>query len=334
VLFALFLLLAAPAPAQNAPVSLRVLVQNIYGRREKDCEARYRALAEHVLAANPPFDLVAFNEHWKVPLDPYYTCDADVLTRAMENDGRYAGAGKSVQHVPRGSGISVSGGDSIFTLRRITKTTSGAFSNSNRFPKSGYVLARTEVAPGVSVDFWDAHFEALSDKCSDSCRAKQGKEFAAAIKKEASGNPVLLVGDYNTGGPLSKSEKPPYAGNGGYDDLMKVLGSPVDVWLELGSGLGYTYDCGTNHTQQCTERERIDYVLVPDSPAASYALVPKSIAIVKWTTPAGNEISDHYGLDATLELVRKSRGASVFSKEIDAFSARLSSLKPRFDGRE
>src|SRR5579859_4876487 len=133
-----------PARAAEAPVAtLRVLVQNIYGRRERDCESRYKALAARILAASPPYDVVALNEHWRVPLDHWVTCDADVLTKALESDGRYAGPGKSVQHVPAASGLlQVSGGDSIFTLRRIASSDSARFSNSKEIPLSGWVRAR------------------------------------------------------------------------------------------------------------------------------------------------------------------------------------------------
>lgn len=333
-LFCVLLLAATSLPARAT--TIRVLVQNIYGRREKDCTARYRALAAHILSASPPYDLIALNEHWKVPLDPYYTCDADVLTKAIEADGRYAGAGKSVQHQPSAHGVQVSGGDSIFTLHRITASRSGKFSNSNRFPLSGWLLTRVELAPGLSVDFTDAHFESSGDGCSDACRAKQGAEWAAAIRNFDAGSagPALLVGDLNTGGPLTSSEKPPYSGNGGYDALMKTLGAPLDVWLSLGKGNGYTYDCANNHAQKCTERERIDYVLLPPPVAAArFALAPVSIDIVRWRTPAGGEISDHFGLDATLEI----RPAAVPSPVLAADAAKAAALlpdlaAPPFDG--
>lgn len=350
----LFLPLTSRAAAADRPVAaIRVLVQNIYGRREKDCKARYRALAAHILAASPPYDIVALNEHWKVPLDPWFTCDADVLTRALEADGRYAGPARSARHLPRAAGpLQVSGGDSIFTLRTITDVESARFSNSNNIPLSGFVRARVELSPGVSVDFWDAHFEASSDGCSDACRLAQARELAGALERrqqasQAAGDasPVLLVGDFNTGGPLSAAQKPPYSGNGGYDDVMAALGRPRDAWLELvGSGGpdGYTYDCATDHAQSCTERERIDYVLVPESPkvlapSASYVLEPRSIRVVRWKTPAGGDISDHYGLDATLDVVVRPAAAapSRLGPGYSRLKAALDGGGPavRFDGR-
>jgi len=338
--FLLLGLLLAPLTVNAEPpaATIRVLVQNIYGRREKNCEERYRALAAHILAASPPYDIVAFNEHLRVPLDPYFSCNADVLTRAMESDGRYAGAGKSVRHLPKASGLNVSGGDSVFTLHKIVATRSKRFSNSKDFPLSGYVLARVELRPGLTVDFWDAHPEAGSDGCDDACRVTQGAEFAAAIEAErGSKNPVLLVGDFNTGGPLTRGAKPPYPGNGGYDQIMERLGRPRDLWLEFGAGEGFTFDCLNNKTAEtCSYQERIDYVLVPESPkildgASRYVLAPSAIAVVRWQTPSGTDVSDHYGLDATLEL--RARPAPLGSA-LQALGLSLEqAAPPSFDGR-
>ena len=306
---------AQPAPAQGELArTVRVLVHNIYGRREADCQERYKALAAHILAAEPPFDVVALNEHWKVPIDRWFTCDADVLTRAIESDGRYAGAGRSVQHLPSGGPLEVSGGDSIFTRYRITATSQGKFAG-RKFPLSGFALARVELGPGAALDVWGVHLEAGSDGCDRGCRRRQLADFAAAVKRGKSKNPVLLVGDFNIGGPLSASEKPPYSGNAGYEDIMDAFKSPRDLWLESGDGAeGFTYDCATNPLGKCGYRERIDYVFLPGDPAfqsasSEFILAPRAVSVVRWKTPAGIFVSDHYGLDATLEL-RRRPGAS------------------------
>lgn len=168
--------------------AVRVLVQNIYGRDEKECRERYKALAAKILAADPPFDVVAFQEHWKPPLG-ILACDASVLTKAMEADGRYAGAGRSIKHLPSTTdALQVAGGVSIFTRHRIVDAYQNRFVNSTDMPLSGYAMAR-----------------------------------------------------------------------------MDAMNDPRDLWLELGKGDGFTYDCSSNNAvEPCRYRERIDYILLPE----------------------------------------------------------------------
>jgi endonuclease/exonuclease/phosphatase family metal-dependent hydrolase len=320
----------------DLPVAaIRVLVQNIYGRREKDCEARYKAIAKEVLSASPAYDIVAFQEHWRVPYDPYFTCDADALTKAMEADGRYKGKGKSIRHLPKGSGLEVSGGDSIFTLGTITTSFDNKFVNGRSVPLSGYALARVEVAPGIEVDFWNVHLEAGSDGCDDDCRWEQATDFGLDVQifsgpsTEQKGVPVIIAGDFNTGGPLAKGDKPPFPGNGGYDKVLDALDKPRDLWTELGSGDAYTYDCQNNATQSCKSRERIDYVLLPEDdgildPKSEHVLKPTALSVVRWKTDKGNPVSDHYGLDATFEVwKRPAKERSVLSKRFKALALSL-----------
>ncbi len=313
----LALTLAVPGFA-GEPGQFRVLVQNVYGRREKDCSARQLALAAHILAAEPPYDAVIFNEHWRVPGDPLFTCDADGLTRALEADGRYAGKGRSFRHQPAAGRFEIAGGNSIFTRHLIMAARSAKFRNGRSFPLSGYSLARIEIEPATVVDLWAVHLEAGSDGCDDACRLAQARALAADLEawsgtgRGAPGAPVVVAGDFNTGGPMAPSDKPPYQGNGGYGDLRTVLREPRDLGLELsGGGEGFTYDCLNNRTApSCKYRERIDFVFLPEAPEilradATHVLVPVKIEVVRWKTPAGLDISDHYGLDAVFELRKK-----------------------------
>lgn len=303
------ILLLAPALGSRAdegtvaPRQVRVLVQNVYGRREKNCEDRYRELAGRILSAAPAYDVIVLQEHWRVPHDRWFTCDADVLTRAIESDGRYAGTGRSERQKPGArSKLELAGGNSVFTLHRISETGSAAFSNARRIPLSGWLRTRVDLGGGAAFEVWNVHLEAGSDGCDDACRAVQAGELAAAMKAAPATVPVLIAGDFNTGGPLARGDQAPYPGNGGYDAMLASLGSPVDLWLAHGTGDGATYDCAANSITNCSYRERIDYALLPDAPSSALMLVPKTVEVVRWTTPAGGDVSDHYGLDATLEL--------------------------------
>jgi endonuclease/exonuclease/phosphatase family metal-dependent hydrolase len=191
---------------------------------------------------------------------------------------------------------------------------------------------RTEIAirPGVTLDFWSTHFESGSDGCDEGCHHTQSRELAKAISawsglnafKGQIGNPVLIAGDLNMGGPISVEERNlhlqnpiryPYTGNPGYESLIRSLFSTRDLWLEAHPHLdlqheGYTYDAFTNPLAYDSGRERIDYLLSPSEipfHVTPYQLRARSMDVVRWKTDAGNPISDHYGLDATIEIVRK-----------------------------
>lgn len=312
------LLAAAPARAET----VRVLVHNLWGRDEADCAERYKALAANILAASPPYDVVALQEDWKVPGN-IKACDPENLTKALEAGGTYAGKGRSIRHLPRTQdALQIAGGVSVFTRHEIVDAYENRFVNSTDFPLSGYALARVKLASGAEIDVWDAHLEAGSDGCDDDCRWEGATDFGSEVElfsglpeKGKTGNPVLIVGDLNTGGPMTKKEKPPYSGNGGYANVMDALGNPRDLWLELGSGDGYTYDCKANNTvEKCDYRERIDYVLLPESkrilsPKSENVLVPLKVEVVRWKTAKGQNVSDHFGLDATFEIRKRPAAA-------------------------
>jgi endonuclease/exonuclease/phosphatase family metal-dependent hydrolase len=336
----LLLLLAALLGSRTSPAqeqvlaTIRVLHHNIYGRDKAHCKDRYRALADHVLQANPPYDIVSLNEHWNSTLGDAVgeTCDSDVLKDALHADGRYADDGsidRSRMSYPNASLLQLGGGNSLVTNRRITHFEAHTFDNSNRFPVAGYMRSEIEIAPGISVDFWTTHLESGSDGCGEKCHERELAQLAKSLALHASGNPytlggnpVLIAGDFNIGGPDSidalaqhdaDPRDHPFEGNPGYDFIRNYLSGPRDLWLEAhpqmrDSNDAYTYDIGTNPLAYDSGRERIDYLLAPTDPRfvrSELTVRVKSMEIVRWKTADGTPVSDHYGLDATLEIVRR-----------------------------
>lgn len=332
-----------PTAAQAAPRSeLRVLLQNIYGRSEKSCEERFQAIARKIHEADPPYDIVVFNEHWKVRDFGRMACDADVLTRAMRAPGRYR---QALLHRPKSEALwQMSGGNSIFSLHPLREIHSFQFTEKLQFPVSGATLARVSLPDDREIDVWFTHIEAGSDGCDDFCRLGQVDELASAVAafREAE-IPVLIAGDFNTGGPMSYEQlvnakqaletarreasdggrlvwypklesdlkaHREYAGNAGYFDLLETLGDPMDLWLwthprpgREGLFAGATYDCDRNNLLSCSYRERIDYLFaVPPKSSGAPAIVPSKVDVVRWKSPSGLDVSDHYGLDARLMI--------------------------------
>jgi endonuclease/exonuclease/phosphatase family metal-dependent hydrolase len=304
------LLAALSALASDDSITIRVLHQNVYGRNAANCAERHLTLARKILEADPPFDVVSLNEHWSVPFANPISCPARHLRDAILQDARYRdapGVTRSKRHYPRANvALTVSGGLAIFTPHEIVEHRDWAFGNSNLIPLSGYMLSRVKLPNGVQLDVWTTHLQAASDRCDDGCRGEEISELASAVAREAGERPTLILGDFNTGGPVAIDEKPPYAGNGGYDRILAALRGSRDLWLEAFPfrvpGVNpFTVDCVTNRLNgDCAYRERIDYAFVP----AGGRVKLLSIAPVHWETRDGTPVSDHYGLDIKLRLQR------------------------------
>jgi hypothetical protein len=327
-----------PRPSSRWEVvkTIRVLNQNIFGREKAGCEDRFRAQAEYILKAQPAYDIISLNEHWRTNMGELLgiSCDGDILSKPILRDPRYKGSDRSRLSYPKGPWYKIknNGGNSIITSHEITDFKSYAFENSNDLPLSGYMLSRIELIPGrLTLDMWTTHLEASSDGCDDGCRKTQLRNLVDAIAKHSgpkhsgqSGNPVLVAGDFNIGGPTGleilkahqlDAETFPYEGNPGYDFLMNYFNNPRDLWIESlrqsrkrARLLGPTWDPDHNELNE-TGRfgSRIDFMFVPRSRAfqdSPYKIRLKSMNVVKWETPKGVNVSDHYGLDATLEIIR------------------------------
>ena len=285
--------MGAPIRA-GSPTRLRVLHLNIYGRARAHCEDRYREIARRILTAEPPYDVVSLNEHWRSALGNLFgiSCDSEVLTRALLADGRYRDNSKDERTrfgYPRGHWLQTRGGNSVLTLHTIADFQSERFSNSNSHPVSGYMKTGIRLSPERTVDVWSTHLESGSDHCDDACRRKQYMELATAIQTSGSTRPTLILGDFNVNGPVPASAP----GLLPYVALQSALRPYVDQFT---GEEGYTWDPKTNALITGRTRERIDYLF------ARPEIRVLKFETTHWTTPLGTPVSDHYGLDVTLEI--------------------------------
>ncbi len=317
-----------PAADTRVPIfTFRILVQNIYGRNENDCSARHRELVRRIRAADPPYHLVALGEHWPSPFSNRWICDDTILTKEMAKDKRYKYRALSFPEAddfPR-----IDGDNSVFSMFPIQEFYPAPFVNNEEIEMTGFGLTRIEFWPGMGLDLWTTHLNAGVDHCDRFCREEQLADLSASVSimsgtpdVRGGGYPVLVVGDFNIGGPANHVERilhernpksHRYPGNDGYDDILLYFKNPRDLWLE-NTPLnylkpGFTIDCRLNTLQKnCTHRERIDYLLVPthrDFVDSRFDLKMERIEVVRWKTPAGESVSDHFGLDATLSIVPK-----------------------------
>ena len=315
-----------PTAVSKKLTEVRVLVQNIFGL-DKDgnarCKRRARALGRHIATLNPMYDIVSLQEHWNSWDFGIKDCDADLLSRNIWATGRYHRDDNYYRHKPHGewSDLETDGGLSTFTSHSIQLFRENEW---DHIPRDngikvlhGSTFARIKLRNSITLDVYNVHLLAEgADGCDEACRREELQELRQQIiaNSRRSGNPVIVMGDFNIGGP------PSCTGNRNYQDIMQVLDNPRDLWLENHPALpGFTADCVNNSLLRrvssggsCQHQERIDYIFIVDSPALSNSDIqvvvrqPQDIQVARIPGPDG-PVSDHFGLDVTLEIRRPGR---------------------------
>lgn len=227
---ALIALCAVGCAAAGEPfqVQLRLLDHNVFGFDQHSCEQRAAAFGHIVANAQPAYDIVGLNEYYNIGPDFGITCDHDPLLNAIRCTGRYTQSGNTMLFHPDDG--SPNGGLGLFTLGTICDSREHKWAWQDfPDPLQGIMLARVAV-PGttVTLDVYVLHTHASSDGCDRCCHYQQLVEAAdfIATHSRRSGNPVIVMGDFNIGGP------PACCGNEGYLDIVSILGAPRDLWWE------------------------------------------------------------------------------------------------------
>jgi endonuclease/exonuclease/phosphatase family metal-dependent hydrolase len=298
---------------------IRVVTHNVYGLRypagndRTHCEQRARSLGSRVARSKPLYDVVALQEYYDNPDFGRYTCDAAPLTKAIGQTGIYTRKGHYERFTPSPT-FKFNGGVGLFARTRIAKKEWWQwkkYASSVYQASEGFQFARIPVRcrngrSCVTLDVYNVHLS--SGGKNRAMRKKQARQLAGKIKQlsSRSGNPVIVLGDFNIGGP------PTFKGNAGYADIMSILGNPRDLWRETHPrDAGYTYDCTRNRIaalQGCgsVKQKRIDYIFVITHPSLTNSrhevriAKPSDVKTVKWFSAPGEHVSDHFGLEATL----------------------------------
>ncbi len=347
-----------PPPPQGSVVGqLRVMTMNVWGQNqdsERKCEARLRYIGERLANQKPLFDVIGLTE-----VHPDYvgmTCDGEKLVKGLRVNGQY-GRRKARWGHPETSAVYYDGGTSIFSTSEFDWTPYS--DHVERYsPKyvsrtaHGFVFARipmvgertsadgnggrrptTKDHRAGMVDVYVTHLYskggsslagAVDTGCDQQCRYGQLQQLARGIHERSanSGNPVLVMGDFNIGGPNPTARS--CEGNPGYGDIMDVLRNPRDIWLEANP---------TNRkgaTKVGNSNKRLDYIFVLTDPYFTNSdrqLVlssSESVRLIDWKMPGYNvvvtgsggfatgtawkegpfAVSDHYGIAATFEIQR------------------------------
>ncbi len=259
-------LLVAPLLAQDPlQAELRILTQNVFGKDDAYCDQRAAGFGHIVADAAPAYDVVGLTEYYSVFDFDLFTCDSEHLLDAIRCSGRYTASSASRLFYPEAELFplrEVDGGLGLFTMGTICDFVEMEFSHAppgnDPYPLQGTILCRVRVpATTLTVDVYVTHIHStFADGCNWCCKQQELIELGNFIAQHSgrSGNPVILMGDFNIGGP------PTCCGPKGYADIMALLGQPRDLWLEENACTTHVCvtdpgDCDDSITPNCSRVE-------------------------------------------------------------------------------
>lgn len=291
---------------------IKVLTHNVYAFDKKGCKSRARGFGNHVANAARAYDIVAVQEYYD-NFGDFFTCDSKPLSRAIWSTGRYKNKNNYYRFRPSLL-LESNGGIGIFTLHPITKFVQEKWRDDKWVrAEEGFIFARIKVPnTPITLDVYIVHVSSGASSGEKNARRNQLFQLGARIQKYSSksGNPVIIMGDFNIGGPPALDGKGGYRGNDGYHNLiMSTFVNPIDIWNTTHPEKeGFTFDGPANNVTSDKSKYRIDYIFVLTSPI--YTNSPYRVSVnkrsdvklVKWKDSNGRHVSDHFGLEATLEI--------------------------------
>ncbi|MBE8232440.1 MAG: hypothetical protein HAW67_01805 [Endozoicomonadaceae bacterium] len=340
-----------PAPAKGVMLldEVNVLAMNVWGQNNDNnfkCEARLKFIGETIAKSEKKYTIIGLTEVHP----PYYfvSCNGKKLVDGLRINGGYQGKKVRWGH-PETNWKHYDGGTSLFATSEFPW--SPYKDHVERYkPKvkgrtaHGFVHSRISITEELKIDVYVTHIYSNgpgrlgTGACDQQCRRNALQKLANAIHKHSAGSgfPVLVMGDFNIGGPNPSSGSDECIRNRGYGDIMEVLRNPRDLWLEAHpneSGATGAFGLAENPNKKGKlgmNGERIDYIFImTDSyfTNSPYELVIKdsndSVNLVNWTMPSylyihqnpGNgsrlrttriegpfPVSDHKGIEVSLEI--------------------------------
>ena len=275
------------------------------------CADRFKAVGEQIRNANPPYDIVAIQEFYRVRDLHIVTCDPSPFLDSLVGDRESPHKFQHILFSPRGQGwrLEADGGMGLITPHPIEASEALRFvgSGGTFLAARGVIYARVALPQShFKVDVYVVH---LSPGRQNSEQRRSELEALSRMIKSRSavgGNPVVVLGDFNIEGIDEGAE---------YRTIRRVLGNPRDLWLEAGPpDPGYTYECSQNAVaalRGCDYRVRIDYIWIVSSPGVinnpELKVSAEDMRKVEWHTagPDPLPVSDHYGVEVSLSLERE-----------------------------
>lgn len=246
------------------------------------------------------------------------------LQETFSKDSRYLAlgaesAGIHVNAYAPGERRLLNSGLTTLSSYEVVETDFKAFryaSHADALAQKGVSFTRIRLPEGQTLDVYNTHFQAMSDKADafheklglkimgllfagyemprDTIRAHDAEVLKAFVDSKDAGHPVIITGDFNT-----------QESDALYEVLKASLGVK-DSFRELNpEDPGYTSDGKTNpYKSNPDKRKRVDYIFYRDGQDLS--LKPVQAKVVFDQPIDGLVVSDHYGVHTRFELTAKS----------------------------
>ncbi len=293
---------SAPEKTAQTPQIVDVLSLNTFGLPKpvgKDIAERHLRIGKSIAE----YEIVGFQE-----------------TFAKESKNLAIGAnlaGLSYHiHAPQDQRLLTSG-LSTFSAYEIVASDFKPFhysSHADALAQKGVSFSRLNI-PGVGlIDVYNTHFQAMKDKADgaaekallkatswiipgfdmprDEIRAHNAQILLDLIKEKDQGNPILVLGDFNT-----HDQQPVY-------DLLIKAGLKDSFHEVNPTNPGYTSDGKTNPYKTNPEnRKRVDYVFYRPGKETEVKVLSSKLAFDQ--AVEGLFVSDHYGVHTRFEFSPK-----------------------------
>jgi hypothetical protein len=164
-------------------------------------------------------------------------------------------------------------------------------SGSDCLAPKGFTLARHEVEPGVVVDVYNLHADAGGGPDDLAARRSNLRQLADFILATSSGNPLIVLGDFNSRYTREGDILPEFLTTVGLTDVWIEL-SRGGVMPELGPSLG---DC--NSDLAGASCERVDKILYRSGGDVQLAAISHTVP-GDWIDSEGGQLSDHWPVSA------------------------------------
>ena len=291
-----------------------------------DCQLRGPAIGDWLANINPAYTVASLQELYPDrPFGDHLTCDPYHLLNSARATGRYAARNNVTLFHPRAA--TATGGTGTLGLVPFNTWSGEPWAGNyngllGQGSKQGFVFSRIPVPnSNIVLDVYNVHiYSRGTDHCDQRCQRGELEQLSHRIHQLSanSGNPVIIMGDFNIGGPPAT----PTEGDGwgaSYNDIKDALLDPQDLWF---SNHPDENGVTTNPSVDNLIGKRIDYIFVATDPYLTnnpYSIFIRNrddVSVVRWGTGFG-PVSDHKGVHASVEI-RSSFTAPSFTPPASA----------------
>lgn len=204
-------------------------------------------------------------------------------------------------NVPIGDGMNFM---SNFKINNVTRKTwnkrYGFISNgADEMTPKGILYSSMEIKPGYFIDVYDIHADADVDEGSCEARRDNMNQLAALIKERAEGKAVIVIGDTNSRYTRSQDN---------FEEAVLNTCGLKDVWIQIVRNGQVPHDGEAlidKSNPNSVNNEVVDKIWYRSGENIDLEAFNYNLIIDKFVDSSGNQLSDHYPIEAQFNYVLK-----------------------------